>query len=133
MVIVFLFFPSRRRHTRCALVTGVQTGALPISAPVRDIGRRERMIGRFHDECVEGAAALDRADIAFGHFARRKGALAKAIAQLGDLESGQFGHSITLGTAKKPCSAWGALASTSSRMPPSVTLSRKSTRLNSSH
>src|SRR3546814_2027968 len=26
-----LFFPSRRRHTRCALVTGVQTCALPIS------------------------------------------------------------------------------------------------------
>src|SRR3546814_8472721 len=26
----FFFFSSRRRHTRCALVTGVQTGALPI-------------------------------------------------------------------------------------------------------
>src|SRR3546814_19258538 len=31
MVIVF-FFSSRRRHTRCALVTGVQTCALPISS-----------------------------------------------------------------------------------------------------
>src|SRR3546814_13488570 len=30
MMIVF-FFSSRRRHTRCALVTGVQTCALPIS------------------------------------------------------------------------------------------------------
>src|SRR3546814_4553817 len=30
---VFFFFSSRRRHTRCALVTGVQTCALPISAP----------------------------------------------------------------------------------------------------
>src|SRR3546814_1010998 len=29
------FFSSRRRHTRCALVTGVQTCALPISG-VRD-------------------------------------------------------------------------------------------------
>src|SRR3546814_5050661 len=27
---VVLFFSSRRRHTRCALVTGVQTCALPI-------------------------------------------------------------------------------------------------------
>src|SRR3546814_5193435 len=27
------FFSSRRRHTRCALVTGVQTCALPILAP----------------------------------------------------------------------------------------------------
>src|SRR3546814_5535128 len=30
LVVVF-FFSSRRRHTRCALVTGVQTCALPIS------------------------------------------------------------------------------------------------------
>src|SRR3546814_8867915 len=31
MCVVFvLFFSSRRRHTRCALVTGVQTCALPI-------------------------------------------------------------------------------------------------------
>src|SRR3546814_9012203 len=29
------FFSSRRRHTRCALVTGVQTCALPISQPSR--------------------------------------------------------------------------------------------------
>src|SRR3546814_6272742 len=29
------FFSSRRRHTRCALVTGVQTCALPISLVVR--------------------------------------------------------------------------------------------------
>src|SRR3546814_1121181 len=28
---VCFFFSSRRRHTRCALVTGVQTCALPIS------------------------------------------------------------------------------------------------------
>src|SRR3546814_16845177 len=28
----FFFFSSRRRHTRCALVTGVQTCALPIFA-----------------------------------------------------------------------------------------------------
>src|SRR3546814_4014550 len=29
---VYFFFSSRRRHTRCALVTGVQTCALPILA-----------------------------------------------------------------------------------------------------
>src|SRR3546814_5824356 len=28
--VVLFFFSSRRRHTRCALVTGVQTCALPI-------------------------------------------------------------------------------------------------------
>src|SRR3546814_369881 len=32
MVFCFLFFSSRRRHTSCALVTGVQTCALPICA-----------------------------------------------------------------------------------------------------
>src|SRR3546814_9738864 len=31
LVFLFFFFSSRRRHTRCALVTGVQTCALPIS------------------------------------------------------------------------------------------------------
>src|SRR3546814_6056701 len=30
---VSFVFSSRRRHTRCALVTGVQTCALPISTP----------------------------------------------------------------------------------------------------
>src|SRR3546814_3880485 len=33
------FFSSRRRHTRCALVTGVQTCALPIS----DLATHERV------------------------------------------------------------------------------------------
>src|SRR3546814_8465949 len=30
-IIHYFFFSSRRRHTRCAIVTGVQTCALPIS------------------------------------------------------------------------------------------------------
>src|SRR3546814_6623881 len=37
-IFVFFFFSSRRRHTRCALVTGVQTCALPIS-PSRKSGK----------------------------------------------------------------------------------------------
>src|SRR3546814_16522709 len=32
---MFFFFSSRRRHTICALVTGVQTCALPISSDIR--------------------------------------------------------------------------------------------------
>src|SRR3546814_3784489 len=32
-VVSCFFFSSRRRHTRCASVTGVQTCALPISPP----------------------------------------------------------------------------------------------------
>src|SRR3546814_2228550 len=31
-MVLVCFFSSRRRHTRCALVTGVQTCALPISS-----------------------------------------------------------------------------------------------------
>src|SRR3546814_9829008 len=34
---MLLFFSSRRRHTRCALVTGVQTCALPILPSFDDI------------------------------------------------------------------------------------------------
>src|SRR3546814_7414389 len=35
VVLMFFCFSSRRRHTRCALVTGVQTCALPIYETVR--------------------------------------------------------------------------------------------------
>src|SRR3546814_12272631 len=44
----FVFFSSRRRHTRCALVTGVQTCALPISEIYREgafAGAREVTVG----------------------------------------------------------------------------------------
>src|SRR3546814_10232327 len=39
----FFFFSSRRRHTRCALVAGVQTCALPISGEVDLVARRGGM------------------------------------------------------------------------------------------
>src|SRR3546814_1679658 len=48
---VLFFFSSRRRHTRCALVTGVQTCALPISGagadrfPVFKLHLRDRVAG----------------------------------------------------------------------------------------
>src|SRR3546814_6247559 len=38
---LLFFFSSRRRHTRCALVTGVQTCALPISKLLRAVQERE--------------------------------------------------------------------------------------------
>src|SRR3546814_7526437 len=37
------FFSSRRRHTRCALVTGVQTCALPIY-PLAQIRRQQKLL-----------------------------------------------------------------------------------------
>src|SRR3546814_3701789 len=43
-VLCLFFFSSRRRHTRCALVTGVQTCALPICAlGLRQVVRYQRM------------------------------------------------------------------------------------------
>src|SRR3546814_15138636 len=39
---LYFFFSSRRRHTRCALVTGVQTCALPISISPGTRGRAPR-------------------------------------------------------------------------------------------
>ena len=38
MCVFFFFFSSRRRHTRCADVTGVQTCALPICAQSSSYG-----------------------------------------------------------------------------------------------
>src|SRR3546814_10019343 len=44
-----VFFSSRRRHTRCALVTGVQTCALPISLKMfpETLEYRETLISTF--------------------------------------------------------------------------------------
>src|SRR3546814_4139639 len=39
LCIFLFFFSSRRRHTRCALVTGVQTCALPICLRFSSCGR----------------------------------------------------------------------------------------------
>src|SRR3546814_6672766 len=54
-VVEVVFFSSRRRHTRCALVTGVQTCALPILTFTNKAARemRER-IGRMIGDAVEG-------------------------------------------------------------------------------
>src|SRR3546814_5318298 len=47
------FFSSRRRHTRCALVTGVQTCALPIS--IEHV--QANNVSRFFDNMASGANA----------------------------------------------------------------------------
>src|SRR3546814_18673500 len=45
VVELFVFFSSRRRHTRCALVTGVQTCALPICVGKQRLYAGERLRG----------------------------------------------------------------------------------------
>src|SRR3546814_2597219 len=53
------FFSSRRRHTRCALVTGVQTCALPISPRGRVFEGARRV--RLGDVSPAGRLRLDAA------------------------------------------------------------------------
>src|SRR3546814_2611439 len=56
---IIFFFSSRRRHTRCALVTGVQTCALPIyccpstSAFISIHNMAAWMIDRFGSQAVK--------------------------------------------------------------------------------
>src|SRR3546814_9438718 len=109
--LLVFFFSSRRRHTRCALVTGVQTCALPIflggTAAVvrnrRDINDVEHLVAqrvqRTHRRLAARAGALD------AYFHRLHAVVACSTASL-------FG---------------GNLRSERGR------LDRKSTRLNSSH
>src|SRR3546814_7736410 len=64
MNVVGIFFSSRRRHTICALVTGVQTCALPISG----IGRQRQpalqaVVERLRAVVVAARADADRADV----------------------------------------------------------------------
>src|SRR3546814_4739554 len=54
-VCMCFFFSSRRRHTRCALVTGVQTCALPISR----LAAEDEGDGREHPLLVEALDDLD--------------------------------------------------------------------------
>src|SRR3546814_8908365 len=66
---MFFFFSSRRRHTRCALVTGVQTCALPISNwYARDIKMRRGMMGSLSGGLASMGAAVPYAIAAkFAH------------------------------------------------------------------
>src|SRR3546814_5394936 len=62
------FFTSRRRHTRCALVTGVQTCALPISC-LLGVPRQTRdylaTLRRHKATCIVlGLGEVDRAETA---------------------------------------------------------------------
>src|SRR3546814_17857785 len=52
------FFSSRRRHTRCALVTGVQTCALPIFGPLAR--RQTAMAARITRPATRPAAISTR-------------------------------------------------------------------------
>src|SRR3546814_7697362 len=48
-IFLLFFFSSRRRHTRCALVTGVQTCALPIFVSAKPGNRFEGHVSAGYD------------------------------------------------------------------------------------
>src|SRR3546814_1022985 len=51
--LLFFFFSSRRRHTRCALVTGVQTCALPISRSLSSVDGAKAILGEARSDMAE--------------------------------------------------------------------------------
>src|SRR3546814_9075079 len=96
MLLVVFLFSSRRRHTRCALVTGVQTCARPIYQPLLDaaiapvaqqfvIVRRGRERGVACDEIDRPAIVrIDQAEIP--EFA--------ALVSVGNTRRGQAQHGL---------------------------------------
>src|SRR3546814_4836872 len=110
---VCFFFSSRRRHTRCALVTGVQTCAIPISLDALVLAAAK--LPRIAIEAPAGASVIGRTTedqmhigVFWGYVAMMEGLVAKLRAEIGR-------PTRTIAT--------GGLA----------VLDRKSTRLNSSH
>src|SRR3546814_10822150 len=63
MYLLFFFFSSRRRHTRCALVTGVQTCALPISLALVDEYAHSNVEGSRHPKRWQDVEELLNAGI----------------------------------------------------------------------
>src|SRR3546814_9540256 len=62
LVVVCFFFSSRRRHTRCALVTGVQTCALPICTDITALKQAEQKLRDAIEAIDEGFVLYDSED-----------------------------------------------------------------------
>src|SRR3546814_1724862 len=87
------FFSSRRRHTRCALVTGVQTCALPIWVTLAGLAftTTMRVVDRVHDDTAHrranalvalgtGLAVLKQVVLVVPDFADDRAAFGKHLA-----------------------------------------------------
>src|SRR3546814_6656413 len=127
---VFVFFSSRRRHTRCALVTGVQTLALPICvsyAAVRammdDDVRAPYTSAVRQAEVIEFQAQADLSGFIEQH---RRGFSGKPKDSRGMDDVVRELHGQPTGNARAKTFA-GAVTDVYEK------LDRKSTRLNSSH
>src|SRR3546814_6041735 len=117
---MFFFFSSRRRHTRCALVTGVQTCALPIFDLADIVVTAQKRAERLRDVPISigvmSGETLDRATV---------GGTAEALSRVA-------GVSTTTGllSGATQIAIRGVTAGYSNL---SGSRDRKSTRLNSSH
>src|SRR3546814_2052339 len=116
-------FSSRRRHTRCALVTGVQTCALPISQA--DATRDSVLIsaaakGAFPDTAT-GIAGTVSGDYFYA---------ASGVAP--DKTVGLYLNDAGLAVKQSDLATSGDITSLDTRVTTAET-DRKSTRLNSSH
>src|SRR3546814_1743546 len=134
---MLFFFSSRRRHTRCALVTGVQTCALPIFIGVGKTRRRRRpMADLFTYPNAPGAQNRDTSRAAADHVAERAPVLrARVLAVIersngltADEAAGRLGVSIL---SVRPRVT--ELARLHKVRDSGQRRDRKSTRLNSSH
>src|SRR3546814_7193888 len=120
---VFFFFSSRRRHTRCALVTGVQTCALPISGTPSS-----RPIEGIND-CIAVLPDAATSMIANKRANRPRGRLETLIGLSRDVAKGGFSQyepAIRHGGMRLPRKSIGL-------SPIGHNRDRKSTRLNSRH
>src|SRR3546814_5677607 len=125
-VFLIFFFSSRRRHTRCALVTGVQTCALPIC----DMTLTKLLREMKEDVTVHGFRSAFRDWVS--EETNHPGEIAEAALahRVKDKTEAAYRRGNLLDKRRKLMDEWGAyLTAPRGRS----FLDRKSTRLNSSH
>src|SRR3546814_2920650 len=123
VVALSFFFSSRRLHTRCALVTGVQTCALPISRIARDNPGSVQLvfmdIGLHGIRAAAGLVGSGDADAEVVRIARRDAASGTSFSARAELIRLLAEHGVA---GSRVCDVLAVEGK-----------DRKSTRLNSSH
>src|SRR3546814_10363520 len=127
-VVFCFFFSSRRRHTICALVTGVQTCALPISVLMAVTGLTAPQLQLLLRELHWGVGWLH--SLIWQHRAAGEGERGVASIAAMDVLAAVQEHDTLSESVLALCNAL-AVGLKADRV--SLGLDRKSTRLNSSH
>src|SRR3546814_1811118 len=124
----YVCFSSRRRHTRCALVTGVQTCALPISAQVPALV--EEAVDRIEARPARHPAQQRRGNAAAVAAEPVRIALLQALFQS---EHGKHWTARLTADCRRGATGRWRFCGAAMTALPSRSTDRKSTRLNSSH